>query len=283
MSTQNTAAVQATTLTIVQTSNYIVTPVLSDNIKDAWNKLISDLRGSGVVGEAVHDLREGVNEVAAALKADLQATGTMIENGVRSEFAAFKTTSSEGMNDITKAAYLKLLNSADIDITAIAKTAVADVWRETDDLSKSLNTILDNALTNTKLDIQTLSTQVIGALQKEFGDLVNDMQGNITGNYQKAVADLALAAGAVGIMVSKDQLTTFQNKLVSVVAADIVVGAAKTGIDITSELVEMTADLTSTVNRNKDSLLKILAIDGINLIQAAAKAAWKTIKKWFKW
>lgn len=264
-------------------STYIVTPALSDNVKDAWNKLISDVKGTGVINDAIAELREGVSEIAQALKTDLQATGAAIDKDIHTQFAAFKTTSSANMDDVTKAAYLKLMNNADTDLTKITAQAVSDVWKETNDLSASLNKILDSAMGNSKLNIQTLADQVYTALKTEFGDLVNDMQGNITANYQKTLSDVTLAAGAAGIMVDKTALASLGSKLVSVVAADIVSGSANIAKDISSEIVEMTSDLSSVIVAKKDSLLKILVVDGLNLVQAAVKTAWKAIKKWFKW
>ncbi|MFA6075450.1 MAG: hypothetical protein WCV63_05000 [Negativicutes bacterium] len=264
-------------------STFIVTPVISDNVKDAWNKLVNDVRGTGVIADAIVELREGVTEIAEALKTDLQAAGATVGKDIHTQFAAFETTSSAGMNDATKAIYLKLLNNADADLTKVTNQAVADVWKETSDLSASINKILDNAISNPKTDITTLANQVYTAIKTEFGDLVNDMQSNLTANYQKTLADVTLAAGAIGISVDKTALTTLGNNIVSAVAADMVVSGAKIGVDVTSELLEMTADVSSAVLAKKDSLLKIAIVDGLNLIQAVAKVAWKAIKKWFKW
>ena len=282
MATSSSAALQSMQTTI-QTANFVVTPVISDSVKDAWNKLVSDLRGSGVPSAVAQDLREGITDASATLKKDLQAAGVDLEKSVQQEFAAFRDSTSASMDNTTKSIYINLMNNADASATTIANRAISDTWKEVDDFSVSLNAILDDALKQKNPDLNKVAGQITGAIQKEFGDLVNDMKNNLSANYQKAVVDISLAAGAAGIFVTKDQFTQFENNVVTAVAADLLIDSAKTGKDLTVDFAEMTLDIANTVNKNKDSLLKIAIVDGANLIQATVKTVASTLKKWFKW
>ena len=269
MATSSSAALQSMQTTI-QTANFVVTPVISDSVKDAWNKLVSDLRGSGVPSAVAQDLREGITDASATLKKDLQAAGVDLEKSVQQEFAAFRDSTSASMDNTTKSIYINLMNNADASATTIANRAISDTWKEVDDFSVSLNAILDDALKQKNPDLNKVAGQITGAIQKEFGDLVNDMKNN-------------LSAGAAGIFVTKDQFTQFENNVVTAVAADLLIDSAKTGKDLTVDFAEMTLDIANTVNKNKDSLLKIAIVDGANLIQATVKTVASTLKKWFKW
>lgn len=267
-----------------QTSNFIVTPVLSENIKDAWNKLVSDFRASGVLGETITDLREGANKATEDLLAGMQSAGYDVVKSIHNQFVAFEESTSAGMDGATKAIYLKLMNNADASVTALANKAVADVWKESSDLNVAINAILDNALKQTvSPDISVVANQVFGAIQKEFGDLLSDFKNDVLTNYQKVLIDVPLAAGAAGLLVTQDQFTQLGNNIVTAVSATLLIDAAKTGKDLTVDFFETMADITNTVSKNRDTLLKIAVIDGANLVQTAVKAVVKAFKKWFKW
>lgn len=265
-------------------NSFIVTPVLSDNIKDAWNKLVSDFQKSGVLDATIADLRNGANKATADLLANMQSAGYDVVKTIHNQFVAFEESSSAGMDSTAKAVYLKLMGNADATITALANQAVADVWKESSDLNVAINAILDNALQQkVSPDINVVANQVFGAIQKEFGDLFTDFKNDIFANCQKALVDIPLAAGAAGLMVSKDQFTQLGNNIVTAVGATLLVDSAKAGKDLTVDFFATAADLTETINKNRDSLIKIAIIDGANLVQTAVKAAAKTLKKWFKW